>query len=293
MKRIPVLQIEAFDHNFNASELYANDFAKHIRVNEKLVHKPHTHNFYLCVIFTEGTGTHEIDFTQYAIVPGSVFFLNPGQTHFWKFTSQPQGYIFFHTQAAFEMAFTQQRLEHFPFYYSINNTPAITLSHKQLPQLVNRFKEIYAAYLETAILKTEKILSLINLTYIDLAQLYIAKEPEENTTVSAHYVQILKEFEKLLDVHFRQEKSASFYAEKLNITTKHLNRIIKTILDKTTTDLISERTLLEAKRLMVHTSNSLNEISEILGFEDYAYFSRIFKAKTNQTPLLFKNLYAH
>ncbi|MDP5045260.1 MAG: AraC family ligand binding domain-containing protein, partial [Leeuwenhoekiella sp.] len=78
MKRIPVLQIEAFDHNFNASELYANDFAKHIRVNEKLVHKPHTHNFYLCVIFTEGTGTHEIDFTQYAIVPGSVFFLNPG-----------------------------------------------------------------------------------------------------------------------------------------------------------------------------------------------------------------------
>jgi len=55
--------------------------------------------------------------------------------------------------------------------------------------------------------------------------------------------------------------------------------------------LITERVLLESKRLIVHSDNSLSAIAEILGYEDYAYFSKVFKAKTNMTPLEFKKSY--
>ncbi|RXG16028.1 AraC-like DNA-binding protein [Leeuwenhoekiella aestuarii] len=293
MQKIPILKLETFDNSFTDSNFYANDFAKHIVTNSKLVHKPHTHNFYLCVLFTEGMGTHEIDFTTYPIQAGSVFFLSPGQTHFWQFETQPQGYFFFHTLEVFEITLSKQRLENFPFYYSVNNSPTLTLTPFQLKDITKRFEEIYTEYSTKKLYKTEKLTNLINLIYIDLSRLYIPEEHVFESSISATYFTILKSFEKLLDLQFRSEKSASFYAEQLNITTKHLNRIIKTILDKTTTDLIHERTLLEAKRLIVHTENSLNEISEILGFEDYAYFSRIFKAKTNQSPKAFKNQYAH
>ena len=293
MQKIPVLKIETFDNAFTDSNFYANDFAKHIATNSKIVHRPHTHNFYLCVLFTAGIGTHEIDFTRYPIQAGSVFFLSPGQTHFWQFETQPKGYIFFHTLEAFELTLSKQRLENFPFYYSVNNSPTLTLAPYQVKGIAERFEEIYTEYNTTKLYKTEKLTNLINLIYIDLSRLYIPEEHVLESSISATYFTILKAFEKLLDLHFKSEKSASFYAEHLSITTKHLNRVLKTILDKTTTDLIHERTLLEAKRLMVHTENSLREISEILGFEDYAYFSRIFKAKTKQSPKAFKNQYAH
>jgi YesN/AraC family two-component response regulator len=52
-----------------------------------------------------------------------------------------------------------------------------------------------------------------------------------------------------------------------------------------------ERVILESKRLIVHTKNSLFQISEILGYKDYAYFSKIFKLKTGFTPLEFKKSY--
>ena len=293
MKRIPVLNIKTFERKFNASDLYANDFAKHIISNKNLVHKPHTHDFYLCVLFTEGSGKHEIDFATYPIQTGSVFFLNPGQTHFWQFDSQPEGYIFFHSLELFEVSFSKQRLENFPFYYSVNNSPVLNLNSNETAKIKIRFEEIYTEYRSENNYKTEKITSLINLAYIDLSRIYSTENEEEKSKLSITYSATLRAFEKLLEEYFKSEKAASFYAEKLNITTKHLNRILKTILNKTTTGLIKERTLLEAKRLIVHTENSLTEISEILGYEDYAYFSRIFKAKTKQTPLSFKNKYSH
>lgn len=82
-----------------------------------------------------------------------------------------------------------------------------------------------------------------------------------------------------------------FYADKLNITTKHLNRITKETLYKTTTDLITEKVILEAKRLLVHSPNTFSSISEMLGFSGYAYFSRVFKSRTGKTPLEFKRAY--
>jgi AraC-like DNA-binding protein len=95
----------------------------------------------------------------------------------------------------------------------------------------------------------------------------------------------------LINIHFYLEKFPKFYANQLNITPKHLNRIVRDTINKTTQQLISERVILEAQRLIVHTADPLSQIAYTLGFSDYAYFSKLFKLKTGMSPMEFRNQY--
>ena len=85
-------------------------------------------------------------------------------------------------------------------------------------------------------------------------------------------------------------RSASDFAEQLNVHVNHLNRAIRLTTGKTTTTLISERLLSEAKALLNHTDWNIAEISYCLGFEEPAHFNNFFKKKTNATPSSFRNV---
>jgi AraC family transcriptional activator of pobA len=290
MKTIPILNIRQFEEVKPVHDFYSNDLESHLKKNDDIVYKPHKHDFFLCILFTKGTGLHEIDFNTYAVEPGSVFFLKPGQTHSWEFETKPEGFIFFHSKDFYQLRFSNCSLEQFPFYYSHKNTPSLVLTKDQTTELHPKFKELNNEYYQNLPYQEIKITSIINTIYIDLARHYIDSKPQEVQS-SLRYLEILQSLENEIDHFYQTNKSAKFYADRLNISSKHLNRIVKTTLDKTTTDLIFERVLLEAKRLIVHSNNSLTAIAEILGYEDYAYFSKVFKSKTKTTPLAFKKKY--
>ena len=290
--KIPVLKINQFPEIKPLQSLYVNLFADHIQLNKNLITKPHSHNFYLCVLFIEGAGTHEIDFNSYTIQPGNAFFLKPGQAHSWKFDSQPEGFIFFHSQEFYELTYLDHSLNTFPFYYSYQNPPVLQLTTEKLSKLSRKFEELYSEYLASNLLRELKITNLINSIYIDLTREYTANINLEKLG-SASYSKILEQLEKEINTYFYTEKLPSFYANQLNITTKHLNRVVRTTINKTTSQLISERILLEAKRLIVHSSDNLAGISNTLEFSDYAYFSKFFKSKIGLTPLEFRKMYFH
>ncbi len=290
MKSIPVLNIQQFEQNVPISEFYSRDLESHLERNKDFFHKPHRHDFFLCVLFSEGNGVHDIDFDTYVIAPGSVYFLKPGQTHFWKFSTPPKGYIFFHTQDFYELHFSKSKLEQFPFYYSQENQPTLNLNLSRIATFQSKFEDINTEYHNNLNYKKQKIASLINTIYIDLARLYNTLETLKHFT-SVTYAETLRSLERLIEVHYKTEKSVQFYASKLNITSKHLNRITKSTLNKTPTDLITERIILESKRLIVHSNNSLADIAYTLGYLDYAYFSKVFKLRTKSTPLEFKKKY--
>lgn len=288
--KIPVLKIDQFQESKLLNDLYINSFSNHFELNKKLIDKPHSHNFYLCVLFTEGFGKHEIDFNSYSVNPGKVFFLKPGQTHSWQFDTKPEGFIFFHSQEFYELKFLDHTLNSFPFYYSNQNPPVLELSEIKMNALKLKFEEVYTEYQQQNILKELKIINLINSIYIDLARAYTAEINLEKL-VSSSYSLILEHLENLINEYFYQEKLPKFYSNQLNITTKHLNRVVKTTLNKTTSQLISERIILESKRLIIHSENNLAAIANILQFSDYAYFSRFFKSKTGFTPIAFRKKY--
>lgn len=92
------------------------------------------------------------------------------------------------------------------------------------------------------------------------------------------------EFMMLLEENYQQERNADFYAGKLGLSSKRLNQILKEKLDKTGMQLIHDRIILEAKRKIIHSENTLKEIAYDLGFTDRPYFSRFFKKQTGVSP---------
>ncbi len=94
--------------------------------------------------------------------------------------------------------------------------------------------------------------------------------------------------EDLIETHYKTEHYASFYAAAMDITTHYLNTLLKRHIGKTLPRLLIERIITEAKRELLHTSRSVREIAESLGYTDPSYFSRLFKREAGETPLRFR-----
>ncbi|MEO9872138.1 AraC family transcriptional regulator [Ekhidna sp.] len=290
MSKVRILSISEFDGNEKLVNFYCNDLREHLETHSKNITAPHKHNFFLTVLFTKGSGTHEIDFEKYDVSPGSVFMLNPGQAHNWELSDDIEGIIFFHSQEFYEISFTEQSIYDFPFFYPVRNPSMLTLKEGELSEVSNAFNLILKEYRNRDVWSIKKIVSLLNCIYIDISRVYL-NPVNANLVKMDAYSAYLRELEQLIEENFKQEKSPSAYADLLNITIRHLNRLTQETLGKSTTQLITERVILEAKRLIVYDSTSLAKISYELGYDDYAYFSRLFKKWTKLTPSEFSALY--
>jgi AraC family transcriptional regulator, transcriptional activator of pobA len=102
--------------------------------------------------------------------------------------------------------------------------------------------------------------------------------------------QVLSEFRKLVNNRFAELKTPKGVARELNITPNYLNAICREIYDKTVSEIIQERVILEAKRLLAHTGLSVSEITYKLGFKDNSYFGRYFKKVVGLPPEKFRTL---
>jgi AraC-like DNA-binding protein len=110
------------------------------------------------------------------------------------------------------------------------------------------------------------------------------------TVVNMDYSQnrIVRQFKSLIDENFVNSTQVTQYADMLYVTPGHLNDLIKTVTGKTAKQIIDERRILEAKRLLFWGEHSVKEIAGRLNFEDDAYFNRFFKKHTGNTPALFQ-----
>ena len=287
---INILDISQLQNQETESNFYVNNLREHIRHNKSKITKPHKHNSYLCILFTKGIGTHEIDFNTYEVKPGNLFVISPGKTHHWELSDDVDGFIFTHTKDAYDLYYSHNRIVNFPFFQSVQNSPLIELEANQVTEIVSLFESMLSEYQKKNILKHQVLVSYSDILYAKLSRIYLKDETEHIVNHSL-YSQKFNELEKLIERHFLTEKSPSNYASMMSITPKHLNRITQSVIGKTTSEVILDRILLEAKRIMLHTSKSFSEIAIGLGYDDYAYFSRLFKQKTGLTPSQFLKTY--
>lgn len=104
----------------------------------------------------------------------------------------------------------------------------------------------------------------------------------------AKTVDLIRKFNVLVEEHFREKKQVSDYAELLYKSPKTIDNIFRKHSTKTPLTIIHERVLLEAKRLLIYSDKSLQQITWEIGLEDPAQFSRFFKKKTGLTPGSFR-----
>lgn len=290
MTQLPILAIDEFQGTSDSDQFYSNVFPEHIHEHHQKINKPHKHNFYLVMLFTEGSGMHEIDFERFEIKPGSLFLLCPGKMHNWELSDDIKGYIFFHSKEFYDLNFSSKRVDNYPFYYSAQNSPVIYLEGSKLLEMENLFANVQQEYEGEVFMQQQKLLALIDLIYIELSRVFWDRSIPIQASYSGYAIK-LRKLENLIDQHFIAEKSPAKYAEMMHISLKHLNRICKSLIGKTVTDLILDRVILEAKRMLIHTESTVSEVAVELGYTDYSYFSRLFKKRYGASPNSFKREY--
>ncbi|MFY7814146.1 MAG: helix-turn-helix domain-containing protein, partial [Chryseobacterium taeanense] len=90
-------------------------------------------------------------------------------------------------------------------------------------------------------------------------------------------------------LHYKQFKTTAPYADMLNLSPNYLNTLIKEQLALSAGRFIKNRVILEAERLLLHTTLSVTEISYELGFTDNSHFGKYFKSVKNTSPNAYRN----
>jgi len=113
----------------------------------------------------------------------------------------------------------------------------------------------------------------------------------DTVKISGSELDVFRDFSRHLEIHFRKKHNVSDYAELLHIAPKTLTHKFKSLRLDSPNQFIINRILLEAKRLLFYTDKPVKEIAYNLGYEDPAYFNRLFTQKTGSTPSNFKKNY--
>jgi AraC family transcriptional regulator, transcriptional activator of pobA len=100
---------------------------------------------------------------------------------------------------------------------------------------------------------------------------------------------VLQNLKDAIEKDFKSKHSPSDYADTLNISPKALAKITKTHFNKTLTELIAERIIIEAKRELYLTNKPIKEIAYELGYDDEHYFSRFFKSNADISPQMYRD----
>lgn len=282
----PIYNIEDFSPHGAEKDFYTNFISAHLS-KYGFVALPHKHDFFFSVFVSKGRGTHMIDFNTYSFQPGDVFMISPGQVHSFEVEEEIEGYIIFHTREFYDVNFTSESVGNYPFYCSIYNTPLIRLASAYAEKIKAYYEEILNEHTKGEMMKQQKLRALINILYIELSRQYIPDQKIMTQNVSS--LKRVRELEELIEKNYHSVKKPREYAGMMFQTEKNLNRICKICLDKTVTDLIFDRIVLEAKRMLIRSEGSIAYTAERLGYADTSYFSRIFKKRTGMTPLEFVN----
>ena len=99
---------------------------------------------------------------------------------------------------------------------------------------------------------------------------------------------VLQKLKDAIEEHYKTKHSASDYADMLHVSPKALGKIAKNYFNKTLTDLIAERIIIEAKRELYLTKKPVKDIAANLGYQDEYYFSRFFKNNANISPQVYR-----
>ena len=190
----------------------------------------------------------------------------PGEVHDWNLSKDIDGYIFFDTKEYFDLNFTYEKVENYPFYCCLRNNPLILLKNKSRKKVDEVFKEIIDEYKGNELFKFQKISSLLNVLYISLSRIYLPDRIRQSKNLN--YLRKLKQNDQLIEKHFKQYKYPKDYALLMHMSEKYLNRICKTCLNKTASQLILERIVLEAKRMLAFAEFSVSQIADELGYSN-------------------------
>lgn len=283
---ISICNLEDFS---NSSYDIFYDSLKGFSTKFPFVEESHKQDFYSILFLDSCRGEIEIDNHKIYFNCPKVVIIQPYCISKINLHPETSGKIISFTETFFSLRYNNNSLNDFSFFEN-DCKPYMSLDAFQkehLQTFFELFQYEYGAILKD---KTKVLRSYLNILLVQLERIY---NPQISIKIHNSKNEKVKEFEKLVDYHFRNHKTPSFYAEKLHVTPNYLNKICKSEASKTAGDIVRKRITIEAQRHLHYTNLSINEIAHDLGFDNVSYFVTFFKKQTLVTPEQFRKNASH
>ena len=246
-------------------------------------------NYYTLLWITDGVGTVKADFSVYNFAPGMLFAFSPYQPFMLSTTAIRGNVIHFHPDFFCIHKHQPEVACNGVLFNNIYEPPYISLDDKATETLSMITEQMKNEIQHAALGQYELLVSYLKIFLITASRIKVEQQPQTLTeTDNIKEPFILKTLIESIEQNFKTKHSASEYAEALHVAPKTLAKITKTHFNKTISDLISERIIIEAKRELYLTNKTVKEIAWDLGYQDEYYFSRFFKNNADVSPQLYR-----
>lgn len=245
---------------------------------------PHHHTYEQIIVGVSGKLEHYIDFKCTKLEAPYICFVSSGKPH--RAVPQLEHGEFHIWIIRFQSDFMAETI--FQLYLTFHNNANLFF---HCSNSFNRFV-ILCELMEDEAGRKKPNYALINHL---LSALCTMLESEQKSIQNADFPisdtqnEAFTSFLKILEDNFRRPVSVEFYAEQLYMTSRNLNQITQSFLQKSVSEVIDTRKLVEAKHLLANTGMPVAEIGYELGYKEKGYFSNVFKKKSGQTPTEFRN----
>lgn len=256
------------------------------------LHRTDFHKISLIV----GDGIIHFEDSKIPVSGKTLIFYHGNVPHVWEPVSEDQQGYFCLFNSHFTDTYLLDTLFRDTPLMNTTMTPVYPLTDEQAALFEFIFEQIHDEVEGNYVKKYEVIVHYLHILLHQTNKLCFQNVHEDKRPVASVLLTTL--FMEMLERQFPIDsseqslalKKPSDFAEKLDIHVNHLNRSIKEVTGRSTTEIISSRLANEAKALLRHTDNSVAEIAYTLGFEHPSNFNSFFKKQTQLTPKSFRNV---
>lgn len=273
----PILQLDFSNNSLPGFGFEALDLAELLR-RGGLNHfaRPRRARFFQLMLLSAGGAEQEIDFVPYAVRPGTIVFIRPGQVQRLCPLGACQGKVLL-IEPSFLPA-GDHSADCRSILPLVKSTPAIA---NTVRSLLRDYSNATGSGISRRVLFHEVTILLLRLQQeSELAPPRVAHTPE--------MLVLFRRFEMVLDESFSRERSANVLASRLGCSEKTLNRACLAVAGHPPKAIIQQRVALEAKRILAHTNQPVKEIAAELGFSEATNFVKFFRRLVGVQPVAFR-----
>ena len=247
-------------------------------------------NFYSLIWVREGKGLLKVDFSEYLFESNTLFAFAPYQPFMISTDQNIHGIaIQFHSDFYCIHRNPKETNCDTTLFNNIYEPPCLSIDQASKAKLTLWIDQLKLELNDGQNFDYELLIPHLKIILVNLSRIKQSKQPKTQMLIENQTPYLLEQLKSSLENHYKEKHSASEYATLLRISPSALARLVKKHLNKTPTELITERILLEAKRELYMTTKTIKEVAWDLGYKDEYYFSRVFKSNTGVSPQKYRN----
>lgn len=253
----------------------------------------HLHGFYQIIWFKNGCGTHSVDFIDYPVHDNSMFFISPGQIHFFEKGSRQEGVILHFNESFLSDEGTSENVFlKYNVFNAFDTDPFFLITEADGRKLDGIVRSMDQEITNLELFAHRDYLKyLVKLFLIEVQRAGRRGGGGSMLSVNNSSHRTFIRFRQMLEHHYKQMHTVKEYASHLNVSVKTLTNSVYDSSHSTPLKIINDRIILEAKRQLFYSDLRIKEIAYSLGFEDPSYFVKFFKRQTGMLPTEFRESY--